>query len=246
MSLTKILIVGGVAGGATAAARARRIDENAQIILFEKGEYISFANCGLPYYLGGIIKDRQGLLVTEAKAFADRYRIDVRIFNEVISIDRLKKTVFVKDVVTNRSYSENYDKLILSPGAEPIQLSFEGVDSEGVFNLRNIPDSDRIKSYVDHQNPASAVIVGGGFIGLEMAENLATKGIKITIIEMLNQLMAPLDFEMASMVQNHLNEKGVKCELGRSVNSFYKKKDQLVTTFENGDTIESDLVSNSI
>lgn len=242
MTVTKILIVGGVAGGATAAARARRIDEKAQIILFEQGEYISFANCGLPYYLGGIIKDRDDLLVTEAKSFADRYRIDVRIFNEVISIDRAEKKISVRDTINNRSYLESYDKLILSPGAEPITLPLEGVNSGRIFNLRNIPDSDRIKAFVDHQSPTSAVIVGGGFIGLEMAENLAIRGIKITIVEMLNQLMSPLDFEMASMVQNHLNEKGVICKLGRKVTSFSEKKNLLMTTLDNGDTIESDLV----
>ncbi|MFC1863071.1 FAD-dependent oxidoreductase [Thermodesulfobacteriota bacterium] len=242
MNRTKILIIGGVAGGATAAARARRVDENAQIILFEKGEYISFANCGLPYYLGGVIKDRNDLLVIEAKAFADRYKIDVRIFNEAVSIDRQKKRISVRDIFKNRSYFESYDKLILSPGADPIKLPFEGINSDRIFNLRNIPDSDRIKTYVDSQRPKSAVIVGGGFIGLEMAENLSRKGIKTIIIEMLNQVMAPLDFEMASMVQNHLNEKGVICKLGNGVSSFSEKNGRLVITLENGDSIESDLV----
>ena len=169
---TKLLIIGGVAGGATAAARARRLNERAEIILFERGKYISFANCGLPYYVGKVIKERDSLFVTTAKAFKGRYNIDLRILSEVIEIDRRNKQVKVKDIEVGRIYKERYDKIILSPGAEPIRPSLEGIGLDNIFCLRNIPDSDLIKAHIDFKGPESAVIVGGGFIGLEMAENL--------------------------------------------------------------------------
>ena len=190
---TKLLIIGGVAGGATAAARARRLDEDAEIILFERGGHISFANCGLPYYIGGAIKNREDLLVTTPQKFMERYAIDVRACSEVIAIDRMHKQVEVRNLNPSDTYKERYDKLILAPGAEPIKPPFEGIELEAIFNLRNIPDSEAIKNYVDVKNPESAVVVGGGYIGLEMAENLTLRGVKTTIIEMLDQVMASLD-----------------------------------------------------
>jgi NADPH-dependent 2,4-dienoyl-CoA reductase/sulfur reductase-like enzyme/rhodanese-related sulfurtransferase len=245
-SKKKLLIIGGVAGGATAAARARRLDEHAEIIVFDRGEHISFANCGLPYYIGQVIKDRDDLLVTTKDAFSRRYNIDVRNFSEVVAIDRYRKIVRVKVIGTGEIYEESYDKIILSPGAEPVRPPLEGIESDKIFNLRNIPDSDRIKNYLDQKKPGTAVIVGGGFIGLEMAENLVRRGLKTTIIEMLDQLMAPLDFEMAGLVQAHLKEKGVRCILGKGVASFSEKGGRVIVTTTDGKNYESDLVILSI
>ena len=240
---TKLIIIGGVAGGATAAARARRLDENAQIVLFERGEYISFANCGLPYYIGGTIKKRDNLLVATADFFARRYAVDVRVFCEVTSIDRTASEVSVKDHRSGKTYAEKYDRLILSPGARPLRPALEGVDSPNIFNLRNIPDTDRIKAFVDRQKPKTAVIVGGGYIGLEMAENLARRGIQVSIVEMLDQVMAPLDPEMAGLVQSHLEEKGVGLYLGESVEAFRPNpEDGLVVKTDQGREIDADLV----
>ena len=243
---TKLLIIGGVAGGATAAARARRIDERAEIILFERGEYISFANCGLPYYIGGVIKNREDLLVTLPQAFRERYNIDVRVFSEVIAIDRNNKYVEVMDVNTSATYKENYSKIILAPGAEPIKPPFESNGREGIFNLRNISDSDSIKAYIDTKKPKSAVIVGGGYIGLEMTENLVFRGVKVTIIEMRDHVMAPLDYEMAALVHAHLKEKGVRCELGNRVKSLSHEGDQIIVSTDKGHHIECDMVISSI
>jgi len=242
----KLLIIGGVAGGATAAARARRLDEYAEIILFERGEYISFANCGLPYYIGNVIKDRDDLLVTTATAFKARYNIDIRIFTEVIGIDRINKRVKVKDIMTGKVYEETYDKIILSPGAEPVKPPIKGIDLENIFSLRNIPDSDLIKARIDADRPKSAVIVGGGFIGLEMAENLVIRGVKTTIIEMLDQLMAPLDYEMSAMVRDHLEQKGVTCYLKEGVTGFSEKGGLTIVHTEKDRHIECDLVILSI
>jgi len=239
---TKLLIIGGVAGGATAAARARRLDERAEIILFERGEHISFANCGLPYYIGEVIKKREDLLVTTAEAFRDRYNIDVRIFSEVIAINTKNKQVEVKNIKTGETYKESYDKIILSPGAEPVKPPFKGIELDNIFNLRNIPDSDLIKAHVDTKRPESAVVVGGGFIGLEMAENLVHRGMKTTIVEILDQVMAPLDYEMAAIVHAHLKEKGIICELGNGVESFSKKGDRIIVVTNKGHSIECDIV----
>jgi len=243
---TKLLIIGGVAGGATAAARARRLDEHAEIILFERGEHISFANCGLPYYIGEVIKDREDLFVTTPEAFGDRYSIDIRIFSEVVAIDTKNKHVEAKNLKTGEQYKETYDKIILSPGAEPVKPPFRGVALDGIFNLRTVPDSDRIKAHVDNEKPQSAVIVGGGFIGLEMAENLVHRGVNTTIVEMLDQVMAPLDLEMAAMVHADLKEEGVACELGQSVQSFSKKGNRIIVSTDKGHDIACDLVILSI
>ncbi len=242
----KLLIIGGVAGGATAAARARRIDETAEIILFERGEYISFANCGLPYYIGNIIKQRESLLVTTAAAFKARYNIDIRTFSEVTEIDRNNKEVLVREIKTGKQYKERYDKIILSPGAEPVRPPLEGINLKNIYSLRSIPDSDLIKAHVDEKNPESAAIIGGGFIGLEMAENLSRRGIKVTIIELLDQVMAPLDYEMASIVHAHLKEKGVGLILGDGVKSFSMSGNQVRVTTEKGAEVRCDMVILSI
>jgi NADPH-dependent 2,4-dienoyl-CoA reductase/sulfur reductase-like enzyme/rhodanese-related sulfurtransferase len=239
---TKLLIIGGVAGGATAAARARRLDEHAEIILFERGEYISFANCGLPYYIGQVIEDRNDLFVTTPKAFGDRYNIDIRIFAEVTKIDPKRKQVEVQDLRTGNHYHESYDKIILSPGAEPVRPPFYDPGIEGVLNLRTVPDSDRIKAYIDNRGARSAVVVGGGYIGLEMAENLVHRGVKTIIVEMLDQVMAPLDYEMAAVVHAHLKEKGVICELEHRVQSLLKKDNVIIVSTDRGKDIECDLV----
>jgi NADPH-dependent 2,4-dienoyl-CoA reductase/sulfur reductase-like enzyme/rhodanese-related sulfurtransferase len=242
----KLLIIGGVAGGATAAARARRLNERAEIILFERGGYISFANCGLPYYIGGVIKKRNDLLVTTPEAFKKRYNIDIRIFSEVLRIDRTNKEVEVRNGATGEEYREGYDKIILSPGAEPMRPPIDGIELENIFNLRSIPDSDRIKGFVDNAKPASAVVVGAGFIGLEMVENLADRGVKTTVVEMLDQVMAPLDYEMAAFVHAHLKEKGVDCRLGCAVTGFSKDGDRIIVSTDKAGKIPCDVVILSI
>jgi len=242
----KLLIIGGVAGGATAAARARRLDEHAEIILFERGEYISFANCGLPYYIGNVIQNRENLLVTTAEAFKARYNIDVRLFTEVLSIDRVNKKVRAKDIMTCRIYEETYDRIILSPGAEPVRPAIKGVDLDNIFCLRNIPDSDLIKARADAESPESAVVVGGGFIGLEMAENLVRRGVKTTIIEMLDQVMPALDYEMSVLVRDHLEARGVDCYLGEGVKGFSEKEGHIIVHTEKDRNIECSMVVLSV
>ena len=242
----KILIVGGVAGGASTVTRARRLSEDAEIILFERGEYISFANCGLPYYIGDEIKDRDDLLVTTVELLQDRFNIDVRIFNEVTDIDPKQKQITVKNVKTNETYNESYDKLVLCPGGQPIKPPLEGIDLDTVFTLWTIPDSDKIKAFLDKNKPKSAVVIGGGFIGLEMAENLIAKGLKVTIVEMLDQLMPPLDFEMASIVHQHVIDSNCSLHLSDAVSSFHKQDGQTVVTTKSGAEIKCDLVILSI
>ncbi len=243
---TKLLVIGGVAGGATAAARARRLNEQAEIILFERGEHISFANCGLPYYIGGIIKDRANLLVTTSKSFTARYDINVRINSEVLAIDRNKKTILVRDLHSGEQYTESYDKIILAPGAEPVKPPIPGIDLDGVFHLRDIPDSDRIKGMIDLKGPKSAVVIGGGFIGLEMAENMVLRGASATVIEMGLQVMAPLDPEMAAIVHAHLKEQGVKLVLGQRVESINSRNGGLSVKTSGGMEYECDLVISAI
>lgn len=224
----KILIVGGVAGGASAAARLRRLDEDSAIVLVERGEYISFANCGLPYYIGETITDRDKLMVQTVPGLSHRYVLDIRNLSEVTSILRDEKMVMIKNLITGETYTESYDYLILSPGAKPITPDIPGLsEARNVFTLRNIPDTDRIKQYVDEVQPKEAVIVGGGFIGLEMAENLADRGVQVTVIEMANQVMAPLDYEMAAIVQSHLKEKGVRLILEDGVKEFHEGGQQI-------------------
>lgn len=225
----KYVIIGGVAGGATAAARLRRIDEQAEIILLEKGKYISYANCGLPYYIGGVIADREKLLVQTPASFGKRFRIDVRVENEVIAIDPEKKTLTIRKA-DGKEYEETYDKLLLSPGANPVKPPLEGIDSEGIFTLRNVEDTDRIKAYITDKQVKRAVVVGAGFIGLEMAENLHHAGIAVSVVEMGNQVMAPIDFSMAAPIHRHLIEKGVSLYLEEGVTRF-RRTEEGITVF---------------
>ena len=239
--MKKILIIGGVAGGASAAARLRRLDEHAEIILFERGEYISFANCGLPYYIGGEITDQSLLTVQTPKGFNARLNVDVRIFNEVTAIDSVSQTVTVKNVKTGETYTESYDKLILSPGAEPFKPNIEGIQSEKVFTLRNIPDTLQIKNFIEKNNPKSAVVVGGGFIGIEMVENLHHLGLHVTLVEMLNQVIAPIDYDMACSVHHYMKSKGVNLILENGVQSITDHSGRLTITLNKGD-IQTDML----
>ena len=241
----KIIIIGGVAGGATTAARIRRVDETAEIILLEKGKYISYANCGLPYYIGGVIEEREKLFVQTPEAFSTRFRVDVRTENEVIFIDRKKKTVTVRQS-SEDTYEESYDKLLISTGASPARPPLPGIDLPGIFTLRNVTDTDRIKEYINSHSPRKAVVVGAGFIGLEMAENLHAQGAKVSIVEMGNQVMAPIDFSMASLVHQHLMDKGVNLYLEKAVASFEREGKGLKVTFKNGQSISADIVILSI
>lgn len=241
----KYLIVGGVAGGATAAARIRRNTEQAEIILFEKGQYISYANCGLPYYIGGVIEERDRLFVQTPEAFGKRFNIDVRVNSEVTRIEVDKKLVHVR-TSDGREYTESYDKLLLSPGASPVRPPLPGIDSEGIFTLRNVADTDRIKNYMQAHPVKRAMIVGGGFIGLEMAENLHHAGAQVTVVEMANQVMGPIDFSMASLVHQHLQEKGVQLYLEQAVESFTRENGRLKVHFKSGIQLETDLVLLSI
>ena len=241
----KHVIVGGVAGGATAAARIRRNTEKDQIILLEKGDYISYANCGLPYYIGGVIEDRNRLFVQTPKAFGRRFNIDVRVRSEVKAVNPEEKTVTVRNA-DGSTYTESYNRLLLSPGASPVVPPLSGIDSEGIFTLRNVADTDRIKNYMQSHAIKRAVIVGGGFIGLEMAENLHHAGAEVSVVEMADQVMAPIDYSMAAIVHEHLQEKGVKLYLGQAVSGFEKKGDSLTVNFKSGISVEADLVLLSI
>jgi len=241
----KIVIVGGVAGGATAAARLRRLDEQSHIVMFERGEYISFANCGLPYYIGGTITERDALLVQTVEGMSKKFNLDIRNLSEVTRINRDKKTVEVKNLKTGEVYEEAYDKLILSPGANPIKPPIPGIESaDNVFTLRNVPDTDAIKGFVDSKKPKRAVVVGGGFIGVEMAENLHERGVHVTIVEMLDQIMAPVDFEMASILHSHITDKGAELILGDGVKSF--ENDGKKVVLQSGKEIATDLIILSI
>ncbi len=241
----KIVIVGGVAGGATTAARLRRLDETSEIVLFEKGEYISFANCGLPYYIGETIKDRDALLVQTVEGMSKKFNLDIRNLSEVVSIDRNHKTIVVKNLQTGELYDETYDKLVLSPGAKPLVPPIPGLDkAEDVFTLRNIPDTDKIKDFVDNAKPEKATVIGGGFIGVEMAENLHERGVDVTLVEAANQIMAPVDFEMASILHQHMRDKGVNLILEDGVKEFKDYGRKIV--LNSGEEVENDLVILSI
>ncbi|MHA7000760.1 FAD-dependent oxidoreductase [Aeromonas schubertii] len=211
--MTRILIVGGVAGGASAAARARRMDEHAEIILLERGEFISFANCGLPYHIGGDIPSRDALLLQTPQSFKRRFNVEVRVFSEVLSIDRATRTVRVRDLQRGEEYEVRYDKLLLSPGAAPIRPPLPGIDAPGVYTLRNIPDMDRILAALAHDQPRHVTVVGGGFIGLEMMEALHQRNLPVTLLELSDQVMAPVDREMAAMLHARIREAGVDLRL---------------------------------
>lgn len=236
----KVVIVGGVAGGASAAARLRRLDESAEIIMFERGEYISFANCGLPYYIGGEITKKSALTLQTPQSFNARFNVDVRVNSEVTSIDSKAKTVTVRSK-DRGEYTESYDKLILSPGAAPIRPPMEGADNARVFTLRNIPDTIKIREYVEEEFPASAVVVGGGYIGVEMAENLKNAGVAVTIVELADHVIAPLDYDMACDVHRYLKEKGVGLILKNGVQAIKEEGGKLKLTLSDGE-IETDMV----
>lgn len=239
--MSKILIVGGVAGGASAAARLRRLDETAEIILFERGEYISFANCGLPYYIGGEITDKEALTLQTPQSFHARFRVDVRVQNEVTAINRREKTVNIRNTKTGKQYEESYDTLILSPGAEPIRPNIPGIGSKRVFTLRNIPDTYQIKDFIEREHPESAIVVGGGYIGVEMAENLKKAGLSVTLAELAEQVIAPLDFDMACDVHHHLEQKGVRLVLNNAVQSVEEIGQQLSVTLSDA-VIRADML----
>jgi NADPH-dependent 2,4-dienoyl-CoA reductase/sulfur reductase-like enzyme/rhodanese-related sulfurtransferase len=243
MANRRIVIVGGVAGGASCAARLRRMDESAEIVVLERGPYVSFANCGLPYYVGNVIQEESQLLLATPKLFRDRFNIEVRTFNEVTRIDRASSMLTIRDLQTRREYKEHYDVLVLSPGAEPITPSWPGIDLSGIFTLRSVPDSREIKNWIDEKKPRKAVIVGGGFIGLEMAENLVHLGIEVTIAGRPSQVMPRLDPEMAEYAKQRLESHGVKLALGDAVTGFAKNPNgNLTVQTQGGAAYEADLV----
>jgi NADPH-dependent 2,4-dienoyl-CoA reductase/sulfur reductase-like enzyme/rhodanese-related sulfurtransferase len=244
--MARYLIVGGVAGGATAAARLRRLDEKAEIIVFERGGYVSFANCGLPYYIGKIIPDRRRLFVQTPQGFKSRMNIDVRVNTEVIGINRTDRTLNVKNLADGKTYREKYDRVILAPGAEPVRPPIPGMQSDSIFTLRNISDTDRIYAFLNDKKPKSSVIVGGGSIGLEMAENITNLGIQVTIVEMTDQVLAFLDYEMAAEVHQHIRAKGVELILKDGVKSFESKNTMITTRLSSGRDITSGIVILSI
>lgn len=241
----KILIVGGVAGGASAAARMRRLDESAEIIMFERGEHISFANCGLPYHIGENIKERELLLVQTPEGMGKKFNLDIRINSEVVSIDTANKKVKVSSMA-NGEYEESYDYIILSPGAKPIEPNLKGIKSEGIYKLRNVNDMDRIKEVVDKGAVKNAVVIGGGFIGVETAENLKERGADVTIVEAAPHILAPFDTEMTVIAEKELNDNGISLILGNGVKSFERKDGKIVVELSDGKKLETDIVILSI
>lgn len=241
----KTVIIGGVAGGASAAARLRRLDEKAEIIIMERGGFVSFANCGLPYYIGGEITEQSKLTLQTPQSFHARFNIDVRVDNEVTAINPTSKTVSVRNTLTGETYAENYDNLILSPGAEPIKPAIPGIGSPRVFMLRNIPDTLKIKSFIDTQKPKSVAVVGGGYIGVEMAENLKNAGLDVTVIELSDHLIAPLDFDMAADVHAYLRKNGVRLVLGNGVKEIKETVNGLSVTLERG-SLTADMLIMSV
>lgn len=243
----RVLIVGGVAGGASCAARLRRLDESAEIIVFDRGPYASFANCGLPYFVGDVISDQGKLVVASAQLFRDRFNIEIRTRHEVVAIDRARRTIRVRDLEAAVERDEPYDALVLSPGAAPIRPPLPAIDLPGIFAVRTIPDSVRIRRWIDEHAPRRALVVGGGFIGLEMAENLAHRGLAVTVLEKLPQVMPPLDPEVAHAVAEHLRERGVALQLGDGLAAFASGSDgELVAITESGARLTADLVILSI
>ncbi len=242
----KYVVIGAVAGGASAAARLRRLDEQAEIVMFEKGEYVSYANCGLPYYIGEVIQERNKLFVQTASSFKSRFNIDVRISTEVIAIDPIQKMVSAKNLLTGEEYQESYDKLVLSPGAEPIRPPLNGINLPGIYTLRNVADTDYIKSFVQKHKTSKVVVIGAGFIGLEMAENLHDLGMKVSIIEMGNQILAPVDYPIAALVQQHIRSKGVDLRLSTAVTGFEALEKGVKVLFKDGTSIDAEMVLLSI
>ena len=247
MMKKRVVIVGGVAGGATCAARLRRLDEKAEIIVLDRGPYVSFANCGLPYYVGNVIQEETKLLVATPELFRERFNIEVRTRNEVTAIDPQECEVHVRDLGSDRVYREGYDALVLSPGAAPIRPPLPGIDIPGIFTLRTVPDSRRIREWIKSRSAHRAVVVGGGFIGLEMAENLVHRGLEVSIVEMANQLMPPLDPEMAEFVRRHVATHAAHLQLGDGVAGFEPIADgSLIVRTKKGETFPADIVILSI
>lgn len=237
----RILIVGGVAGGASAAARARRIDEQAEIIMFEKGPYISFANCGLPYYVGGEIGDRSALLLQTPESFKSRFNVDSRVFHEVMAINRPAKSITVRNLVTKEEYQESYTALILSPGATPIRPQLPGIDAPNIYTVRSVPDSDAIVAFVQTDRARRVVVIGAGFIGLEMVENLHRLGLQVTLVEKSIQVLPPLDPEMAAFISIPLEQMGVEVVLGDGIAGFAGEDRATAVLLESGRAIEADM-----
>ena len=247
MNNKRILIVGGVAGGASCAARARRLSESAEIIMFDRGEYVSFANCGLPYFVGNVIKKEQNLIVATPELFRKRFKIDVRLQSEIVAIDRDNSRIRVKDCRSGEMYHEKYDALVLAPGASPVKPTMPGIDLPGIFSLRTIPDSRLIKAWIARRNAKHALIVGGGYIGMEMTDNLVNMGLAVTIVEMQPQVMPLLDPEMASPIHAELIKRGVRLRLNESVTGFEKNQDESISArLKSGTIEEADLVILSI
>ncbi len=242
----RTVIVGGVAGGATTAARLRRVSEEMEILILERGGHISYANCGLPYYIGETIAEREKLFVQTPENFKASFNIDVRVHNEVLSVDRKSKRVEVRNLESGELYTEAYDYLVLSPGAEPIKPPIPGVQDPAIFTLRSVPETDAIKSYVDERHPKRAVVIGAGFIGLEMAENLHHRGIRVTIVEMASQVMNVVDYDMAALVHQHLKTKDIEFYLKDGVASFDRQGESLEVTLQSGRRIATDMVILSI
>ena len=238
----KVVIVGGVAGGATAATRIRRLDENAQIIVIERTGYISYANCGLPYYIGGVIKDKDDLTLQTPESFLERFQIDVRVEQEVTGVDASKKTVTIKRLDNGQEYEESYDKLILSPGARPVRPDLPGINDNRVFFLRTVEDTFKIRAFVENTKPETAVMIGGGFIGLEIAENLIDLGVKVTIIQRPDHVMNTLDYDMASLVHAKLRSKGIDLKLGSNVIGFESNADNLSVLLKDDEPVRTDMV----
>ena len=237
----KVVIIGGVAGGATAAARIRRLDEQAEIVVLERSGFVSYANCGLPYYIGGVIQDREELTLQTPESFWDRFHIDVRVGHEVTAIDPAAKTVTGKNLATGETFAESYDKLLLSPGAKPLKPPLPGLDSPRLFTLRTVEDTLAIRAFVEEHKPRRAVMAGGGFISLEVAENLAELGVEVTVVQRLPHLMPPLDYDMASFLHNHMRAKGVRVLLDTAVSGFSQQGQTITTLVEGGDPIPADL-----
>jgi len=238
----KVVIVGGVAGGATAAARIRRLDEQAEIVVFERSGYISYANCGLPYYIGGVIEDPEELTLQTPESFFSRFRIQMKVRHEVTAIHPDRKTVAVKNLETGEFFEERYDKLLLSPGAKPVRPDLPGINSGKVFTLRTVEDTFRIKDYINENKPRSAVMVGGGFIGLEVAENLRELGMDVTIVQKPRQLMSPFDSDMASFIHAEMRKHGVKLALGHSAEGFVEKNGGIDVLLKDSAPVHADMV----